>query len=128
MDVDYNRIGGRDGDFYGDFKNSLTVLTTVISKPAADTAIVDAGLKAFSTDKPFPPECRARPGITYSFAGDEHGRLSLAGEARAIELGDRLEFVIPHCDPTVNLYDRIYCLRGEAVEDCWRITARGMSQ
>jgi D-serine deaminase-like pyridoxal phosphate-dependent protein len=128
MDVDYNRIGGRDGDFYGDFKNSLTVLTTVISKPAADTAIVDAGLKAFSTDKPFPPECRTRSGITYNFAGDEHGRLSLAGEARAIELGDRLEFVIPHCDPTVNLYDRIYCLRGEAVEDCWRITARGMSQ
>ena len=128
MDVDYNRIGGRDGDFYGDFRNSLTVLTTVISKPAADTAIVDAGLKAFSTDKPFPPECRTRPGVSYSFAGDEHGRLSLSGEARAIELGDRLEFVIPHCDPTVNLYDRIYCLRGEAVEDCWRITARGMSQ
>ncbi len=128
MDVDYNRIGGRDGDFYGDFRNALTVLSTVISKPSADTAIVDAGLKAFSTDKPFPPECRTRQGISYSFAGDEHGRLTLSGEARRLELGDRIEFVIPHCDPTVNLYDRIYCVRGELVEACWRITARGMSQ
>lgn len=128
MDVDYNRIGGCESDFYGDFRNSLTVLATVISKPAPDTAIVDAGLKAFSTDKPFPPECRTRQGISYSFAGDEHGRLALAGEARQLDLGDRVEFVIPHCDPTVNLYDRIYCLRGDLVEACWRITARGMSQ
>lgn len=128
MDVDYNRIGGRHGDFYGDFRNSLTVLTTVISKPSADTAIVDAGLKAFSTDRPFPPECRTRRGVSYSFAGDEHGKLELTGQARGLDLGDRIEFVIPHCDPTVNLYDRIYCLRGDLVEACWRITARGMSQ
>lgn len=128
MDVDYNRIGGRDGDFYGDFRNSLTVLATVISKPSPDVAIVDAGLKAFATDRPFPPECRTRQGITYSFAGDEHGRLALTGEARQLDLGDRVEFVVPHCDPTVNLYDRIFCLRGDVVEACWRITARGMSQ
>lgn len=128
MDVDYNRIGGRDGDFYGDFRNSLTVLATVISKPPPDIAIVDAGLKAFATDRPFPPECRTRQGITYSFAGDEHGRLALTGEARQLDLGDRVEFVVPHCDPTVNLYDRIFCLRGDVVEACWRITARGMSQ
>jgi len=128
MDIDYNRIGGAQGEFFGDFRNSLTVLATVISKPAADTAIVDAGLKAFSTDKPFTPECRAREGIRYFWAGDEHGRLLLGEAARGLAVGDRLEFVVPHCDPTVNLYDRIYCLRGDAVEASWRISARGMSQ
>jgi D-serine deaminase-like pyridoxal phosphate-dependent protein len=113
---------------YRDFRNSLTVLTTVVSKPAANVAIVDGGLKAFSTDKPFVPEARGREGITYNWAGDEHGRLNLAGAAAALKVGDRLEFVIPHCDPTVNLYDRIYCLRGERVEAVWSIAARGMSQ
>jgi D-serine deaminase-like pyridoxal phosphate-dependent protein len=29
MDIDYNRIGGQDGPVYKDFRNSLTVLTTV---------------------------------------------------------------------------------------------------
>jgi hypothetical protein len=44
------------------------------------------------------------------------------------QLRFNVEFVVPHCDPTVNLYDRIYCLRGDAVEAVWRIAARGMSQ
>ncbi|MGH9628524.1 MAG: alanine racemase, partial [Bryobacteraceae bacterium] len=56
MDLDYNRIGGQTGPVYQDFRNSLTVLTTVVSKPADDTAIVDGGFKAFSTDRPFMPE------------------------------------------------------------------------
>lgn len=128
MDVDYNRIGGADGAVYRDFRNSLTVLTTVVSKPAANVAIVDGGLKAFSTDKPFVPEVLGREGITYNWAGDEHGRLNLASAAAGLKVGDRVEFVIPHCDPTVNLYDRIYCLRGERVEAVWSIAARGMSQ
>jgi D-serine deaminase-like pyridoxal phosphate-dependent protein len=34
-------------------------------------------------------------------------------------MGDHIEFVPPHCDPTVNLYDRIYATRGEVVEEVW---------
>ena len=55
----------------------------------------------------------ALPGVAYSWAGDEHGRLDLAPRRAEIEVGDRLEFIPPHCDPTVNLYDRIYALRGD---------------
>jgi len=128
MDVDYNRIGGQSGPKYTDFANALTVLTSVVSRPAPKRAIVDAGFKAFSTDRPFPPECKDVAGIQYAFAGDEHGRLDFSEAARELKLGDRLEFIIPHCDPTVNLYDRIYCLRGEKVEKVWKIAARGMSQ
>ena len=40
------------------------------------------------------------------------------------KLGDRLEFIIPHCDPTVNLYDQLYVMRGDKVEDVWRTAAR----
>jgi D-serine deaminase-like pyridoxal phosphate-dependent protein len=128
MDLDYNRIGGQDGPVYRDFQNALTVLTTVISKPAPEFAIVDGGFKAFSTDRPFTPECKTIPGATYGWAGDEHGKINLAQAAGGVNVGDRLEFVIPHCDPSVNLYDRLFCLRGDSVEAAWRIAARGMSQ
>ena len=128
MDVDYGRIGGQDGPVYHDFRNSLSVLTTVVSKPADDVAVVDGGYKAFSTDKPFTPEARSLPGLSFTWGGDEHGIIKMAGASVPANVGDRIEFIIPHCDPSVNLYDRIYCLRGDNVEDVWRIAARGLSQ
>jgi D-serine deaminase-like pyridoxal phosphate-dependent protein len=128
MDIDYARIGGQDGPVYRDFRHSLTVLTTVVSKPSATDVVVDGGLKAFSTDKPFMPEARGIEGLVFSWGGDEHGKLNMAKASRSLSVGDRVEFVIPHCDPTVNLYDRIFGVRGKQVETSWRIAARGMSQ
>lgn len=128
MDLDYGRIGGPDGsDEYRDFTNALTVITTVVSTPPG-FAIVDGGYKAFSTDRPFTPRPIDLPGVDYGWAGDEHGRLELSRATRPIRVGDRLEFIPPHCDPTVNLYDRIYALRGDRVEAVWPIAARGKSQ
>ena len=128
MDVDYSRIGGKDSPVYRDFGTSLSVLTTVVSKPTDNLAIVDGGFKAFSTDKPFTPELKGIQGVTYTWGGDEHGKLDLAKASASVNLGDRLEFVVPHCDPSVNLYDRLYCRRGDNVEAVWKIAARGMSQ
>ena len=127
MDLDYRRIGGRAGDALTDFETALTVATTVVSVPTADRAMVDGGLKAFSTDKPFPPEAVERPGVEYGFAGDEHGRLTITDPSRAPRLGERIEFVPPHCDPTFNLYDRVWCVRGPRVEAVWDVAARGRS-
>jgi D-serine deaminase-like pyridoxal phosphate-dependent protein len=128
MDIDYNRIGGADGGtVYQDFKNALTVVTTVVSRRAG-AAIVDGGFKAFSTDRAFTPELKGIDGVPYAWAGDEHGRLDLSKTSVDVKLGDRLEFIIPHCDPSVNLHDRIYALRGDRVEAVWPVAARGMSQ
>jgi D-serine deaminase-like pyridoxal phosphate-dependent protein len=127
MDTDYNRIGGQDGPVYRDFKNSLTVVTTVVSRRDG-TAIVDGGYKAFSTDRPFTPVLKGRDDVPYAWAGDEHGRLDLSKAPLDVKVGDRLEFIIPHCDPSVNLYDRIHCLRGDRVEAVWPVAARGLSQ
>lgn len=124
MDVDYRRIGGRDGAVYTDFQPSLTVLTTVVSVSPPDRVTVDAGTKAFSTDVPFAPEARSREGLTYRRAGDEFGSLAANEGNRLPGIGERLEFIVPHCDPTVNLYDRIYAVRGDQVEAAWPIMAR----
>jgi D-serine deaminase-like pyridoxal phosphate-dependent protein len=136
MDVDYGRIGGKSGAVYNDFRTSLTVLTTVVSQPSVNDVVTDGGLKAFSTDKPFPPEAlrmwRNGPqpfsGASFAWGGDEHGKLNLAKASGPLRVGDKVEFVVPHCDPTVNLYDRLFVYRGTTPEAVWKIAARGASQ
>jgi len=127
MDMEYGTIGGPDGSEYRDFRNALTVVTTVVSRPPG-MAIVDGGYKAFSTDRPFTPKAIGIEGVTYGWAGDEHGRLDVSNASRDLKLGDRIEFIPPHIDPTVNLYDSIHVLRGDRVEAVWPIAARGKSQ
>jgi D-serine deaminase-like pyridoxal phosphate-dependent protein len=43
-------------------------------------------------------------------------------------MGDRLDLIVPHCDPVVNLYDQMYGTRNDRVEAVWPVTARGKSQ
>jgi 3-hydroxy-D-aspartate aldolase len=128
MDTDYNVIGGKGtGDHYGDFGNALTILATVVSRPTDAHVIIDSGYKAMATDRSFAPVPK-EPGIKFGFNGDEHGKITSTAGALKLQTGDRIEIIAPHCDPTVNLYDRIYCTRGQQVEAVWSIAARGMSQ
>jgi D-serine deaminase-like pyridoxal phosphate-dependent protein len=106
------------------FEHALFVLSTVMSRPARDVAIVDAGLKASSVDSGMPLVWE-RPGLTYKSASDEHGRIEIAAGAAVPALGEKLLLVPGHCDPTVNLYDWYVCVRGGSVEALWPITARG---
>jgi D-serine deaminase-like pyridoxal phosphate-dependent protein len=125
MDVGYRGIGGQlGGAVYTDFQPSLTVLTTVVNTTLSDRCSVDAGTKSFATDSPALPEAKNREGLRYKFFGDEFGLLTATEGAKLPRLGERLEFYVPHCDPTVNLYDRIYAMRGETVEAAWPIVAR----
>ena len=125
MDVEYINIGGqRDAKLYDDFQSSLTVMATVISRNHPDRATTDAGIKSFATDRKFGPDFKDLKGARVFISSDEHGTVMLDNPSREVKLGDRLEFIIPHCDPNVNLYDRMYCVRGEKVVDAWRIVGR----
>lgn len=127
MDIDYRIIGGNgeNAELYEDFQQSLTVLATVISQNYSDRATLDSGLKAFATDRDFGPEVVGYRGVKYRFGGDEHGILTLDEPDPAVNLGDKVELVVPHCDPNVNLYDRMYCTRGNKVVDVWKVIGRG---
>jgi len=123
MDVDYRRIGGRDGsDIYQDFLPALNAVTTVVSRSSANWATVDAGVKALSSDAGCAPEVVGRPELKYEWFGDEFGLVK--GEGPLPELGQRLRLIVPHCDPTVNMYDLIYLVRGDTVEGAIKIGAR----
>jgi D-serine deaminase-like pyridoxal phosphate-dependent protein len=45
-----------------------------------------------------------------------------------LAVGSVLSCVVPHCDPTVNLYDCYHVVRGDTLEAIWPIEARGRSQ
>jgi D-serine deaminase-like pyridoxal phosphate-dependent protein len=125
MDVDYRRIGGKtNASVYTDFQPSLTVLTTVVNATHPDRVSVDAGTKALDTTVPHKPEAKNWLGLTYNRGGDEFGILTPDPDSILPCIGDRIEFIVPHCDPTTNLYDRIYAVRGDRVEAIWPIAAR----
>jgi len=124
MDADYARNLGLDGGPVTTFEHSLFVYATVMSIPSDETAIVDAGLKAFSVDSGLPVP-RPSDGGEYVGASDEHGKLSLAGTNRRYRLGEKVLLVPGHCDPTVNLYDWLVAVRGGTVESVWPVVGRG---
>jgi len=107
------------------FEHALFVLTTVMSRPGPDRAIVDAGLKASSVDSGMPGIWQ-RPGLAYTHASDEHGWIESKEQGTPSPgLGEKLLLVPGHCDPTINLYDWYVCVRRGRVEALWAITARG---
>jgi D-serine deaminase-like pyridoxal phosphate-dependent protein len=88
MDTDYrNAIGPV-------YANALTILSTVISRPAPTRAVVDAGFKSLSTDSGM-PEPKDLPGVTYWPGGDEHGILTWEEGAlpasSSLNVGARIE-------------------------------------
>lgn len=122
MDVDYAR--NEWGPPLPRFAHALFVLTTVMSRPRRDRAIVDAGLKASSVDSGMPSVWQ-RPGLNYLQASDEHGFVAIDTGAAAPALGEKLLLVPGHCDPTINLHDWYVGVRNGVVEALWPITARG---
>ena len=124
MDTAYESLEwSEDPDSRPPFNSALSVLATVISRPSAEIAIVDAGLKALSSDGGIPRPLTHEPS-TFTFAGDEHGRLDFDGIC-PLELGAKVQLMPSHCDTTVNLYDTYTVTRSQMVEAVWDVAARG---
>jgi D-serine deaminase-like pyridoxal phosphate-dependent protein len=123
MDVDYLDTRGVP------YSSSLAVVATVISHPAPDRAVIDAGLKTLSNDSGSARLTDA-PGWSYEPAGDEHGRLTPTGvpDRRALAVGERVKLVPSHIDTTVNLHDALHVHRGGRLEASWPVSARGKVQ
>ncbi|HVY41918.1 MAG TPA: DSD1 family PLP-dependent enzyme [Hyphomicrobiaceae bacterium] len=129
MDADYARNKKADGSRYDTFEHALFVLATVMSTPATERAVIDAGLKSFSFDCGV-PEVSGLAGAVYERPSDEHGNLNLAACNERPRLGDKILLIPGHCDPTVNLHDWYIGVRGlgtpaARVESVWPVAARG---
>ena len=120
MDAEYQAVGGLKGRY----EPALFVDTTVVAAQWEDRVTTDAGTKAFALNGPPPRSAREESGWAYSYSGDEFGCLTLSPGARRPAWGERLAFVVSHCDPTVVLYPHYVCVRGESVEAYWPIESR----
>ncbi|MSO76959.1 MAG: DSD1 family PLP-dependent enzyme [Alphaproteobacteria bacterium] len=124
MDSDYGVVALTEAG-RSPFETALFVQTSVVSACHDGFVTTDAGLKAFSTDKGPPDILSGAPaGSTYSWSGDEHGRVHLPPGGR-LDIDAVLECRVPHCDPTVNLHDHYHVVRGDTLVAIWPVDARG---
>ena len=105
------------------------VVSTVVSRPAPDRAIVDAGSKALALD-PSPSHpghgyIVGHPGATIVRLSEEHGVVALPADETGFEVGDRIEIIPNHVCPAVNLTDELIMVRDGHVVDRWPVAARG---
>ena len=127
MDAQYLAIGGKsDPEVYSDFQPSLTILTTVLNAQYEGRATTDAGAKVCTINRPW-AIVKGESGMSYTSGSDEFGTIRYEDPSRTYEVGDKLELIVSHCDPVVNLYDRMVAVRNGVVEAVWPIAARGMS-
>lgn len=125
MDEEYRLIGARESEFFEDFDVSLTMACTAISQPRPGAITMDGGYKSFASET-VEPVAIDLPGARFKFAGDEHGVLLLKPGEQELSLGNVVQFVTPHCDPTVNLHD-VYWVQQEdgLIHSWWPVSARG---
>jgi D-serine deaminase-like pyridoxal phosphate-dependent protein len=105
------------------FRQALSLLTTVISRPEPDRAVIDAGLKAISQDAGL-PGCR-RSGISVTRLNEEHGHLRIEDPDDALKPGDKVELIPSHGCTTIPLHDVYVLVRGSRIESVLPIGARG---
>ena len=127
-DMQYLAIGSEDGDeVFKDFEPALTITTTIINNRFPGLLTTDAGTKALTLNKPNAGVI-GEPGMDHTAGSDEFGSIRFQNATRSYKIGDKLELIVPHCDPVVNLYDQIHGIRNDVVEVIWPVTARGKSQ
>jgi D-serine deaminase-like pyridoxal phosphate-dependent protein len=126
MDEEYAAIGHGNAARFEAFEPALFVWVTCISRPREGLITVDGGYKSFASDT-VAPVAADHAGIRFHFGGDEHGILRLKDGAPDLAVGDRLRFVTPHCDPTINLHEWMYPVVDGRVHELWPVAARGCS-
>ena len=135
---------GSEGSGYGwgakndvFFKNSLTVLTQVISDRHRDRVVTDAGVKVMSGGhrgvEPIVQVIADGEYLVPDRVGlsEEHGTLYFneGNEERAkLRWGQKILFVPNHCCTTVNQHDEMVVVKDDRVCAVWPITTRGRYQ
>jgi len=107
---------------------ALSVLATVVSVPAPERAVVDAGSKTLSSD-PLRPRAGGHGLVLGGRSrldrlSEEHGVIAVAPGDR-FRVGDRVRVVPNHACVVSNLHDRLWAVRGDQVETTFAVAARG---
>lgn len=112
---------------------AFAVLATVVSVAVPGQAVIDAGSKALFRDEVRGGRgpaagfgaLRDRPDVVVRAMSEEHGILDLSCTDWRPRVGDRVLVVPNHVCVSVNQHDRLWGVRGDRVETCWTVAARG---
>jgi len=112
---------------------AASVLATVVSTARLGQMIIDGGSKTFSSDRlssgePGFGRVMEAPGAFFHRMMEEHGFVDLSRAERTFAVGDRVRVIPNHICVVVNLHEVCYGIRGEKVETCWNVEARGKLQ
>lgn len=111
------------------FEVSLGVDARVVSANHSGLVTIDAGYKSLSTDGGVAVVQRGAPETAFfTFMGDEHAALIAPEIGTQLAPGDPVSLTVPHCDPTVNLYDVYHVVAGDTLVDIWPVSARGRAR
>jgi len=110
---------------------ALTVLSTVVSRPTADRALLDAGSKALTSDligmEGYGVVHALGDAQVYAL-NEEHGYLDISALADKPHVGDVLRVMPNHVCPVTNLFDKVVFVRGSRVLGAVSVDARGAVQ
>jgi D-serine deaminase-like pyridoxal phosphate-dependent protein len=116
------------GKVRAEFEPSLSLLSTILSRPVPERIVTDAGIKSLTREFGWPLPLDG-VGLAVRHLSEEHGILDLAQDGQFDgKPGDRIRFQPSHCCTTVNLHDWFYIVQDGKVVDVWAIAARGCSQ
>ncbi len=110
---------------------AMTVVATVVSSPAPDRAVCDAGSKTLSSD-PLRPSGAGHGAILgrksrIAKLSEEHGVISVE-PGESFRVGERVRILPNHACIVSNLHDRLVAVRNGRVEGQITVAARGCVQ
>jgi D-serine deaminase-like pyridoxal phosphate-dependent protein len=115
------------GDIRPEFRQAMSILTTVISRTKANIVVIDVGRKGVGAEWGA-PRVKNLPGSQVaSYGSEEHMMISVPPDA-AIKIGDRLEIIPSHGCTTSNLYSEFVVHENGSVIGKWPIEGRGKLQ
>jgi D-serine deaminase-like pyridoxal phosphate-dependent protein len=107
---------------------AMHVRTTVVSRPTADRAVIDAGSKVFTSDQYY-VEHYGRvveyQGAFVASLSEEHAILDLSQCKERPAVGEVVSVIPNHCCSVSNMVDEVYGARNGAIEVVWPVAARG---
>lgn len=106
---------------------AMTVLATVVSRPAPTRAILDCGSKTLTSEifENGYGHILEYPEAKIYRLNEEHAYVDLSECADTPVIGERVRVVPVHTCVVTNMHDVIYGVRGESVTELWTVGARG---
>ncbi len=112
---------------------AASIMVTVVSTPRPGNIFIDGGSKTFSSDRSSAAgesfgRVAEAPACRFHKMNEEHGFIDTAQADREFSVGDRIRVIPNHICVAVNLHETVYGIRGNKVEEVWKVAGRGKLQ